>query len=259
MILLLALIAQAPVCTTGDPVLEMPAPITFQNGRFGAPRSACPATELLIGGAANLTVEDLYGSVRASGLLEGSYRIDRYLSAFVELELVRYQTVISSLSADTVGFGHTSAGVTYVLFPAAVTVSGTARLTLPTASSYYVGARPLALDAAILFSTWALSWLEVHAQLGMLGSIGAGDGPLDPRGGMSVLGGATWRPTTWFALIADLAVQLFYGDTVDHLAIAGGTRFYFANFGIDLFLGAPLVGDDRTTIAGLLRVRYDFR
>ena len=133
------------------------------------------------------------------------------------------------------------------------------RLTLPTASNYYAGARPLGLDAALAFSTWALSWLEVHAQLGMLGSVGAGDGPLDPRGGLSLIGGATWRPAAWFALIADVATQFFYGAVVDHLAITGGPRLMFSGFGIDLFLGAPLVGDDRTTIAGLLRLRYDFR
>ena len=124
MMLLLAMIAQTSVCSSGDPVLEMPAPITFQNGRFGAPRPVCPATELSLSGGTNLTadVENFYGNVRAFGLLEGSYRIDRYLSAFAEVEVVRYQTVISSLSAESFGFGHTSLGVTYVLFPAEITV-----------------------------------------------------------------------------------------------------------------------------------------
>ena len=261
MIFLLAMISQATPCAGGDRVLEMPAPITFQNGRFGAPRPACPETELVLAGGTNLIadVENFYGNIQAFALLEGSYKLDRYLAVFAELELVRYQTVIQSLSSEALGFGHTSFGATYVLFPGSITVSGTARLMLPTASDYYAGTRSLSLDAALLMTTWALSWLEVHAQLGMIGSIGVGDGPLDPRGGLSVLGGATWRPAIWFALIADLAMQLFYDDIVDHFSISGGPRLLFGGFGIDLFVGAPLVGNDRTTISGLLRVRYDFR
>jgi hypothetical protein len=261
MILLLAMVAQTSACSTGDPVLEGPAPITFQNGRFGAPRASCPATELVVSGGGNVTAdtEGFYGNVRAFALLEGSYRFDRYLAAFVELEVVRWQTVISSLSAETLGFGHTSLGATYLLFPGSIAVSGTARLTLPTVSNHHAGARSFALEAALSFTTWTLSWLEVHGQLGMLGSAGFGDGPLDPRGGLSLVGGATWRPASWFALIADVALQLFYGATLDHIAIAGGPRLLFSGFGIDLFVGAPLAGRDRTTVSGLLRLRYDFR
>jgi hypothetical protein len=257
----LLLISQATVCSGAELPLEMPAPLTFQNGRFGAPRPLCPTNEVLLAGGTNLVADaaNFYGNIEAFGLLEGSWKLDRWLALFAEIELVRYQTVISSLTADGLGFGDLSFGATYVLFPGDLTVTGTARFTLPTASDYYAGARPLALDAALLFSGWVLSWLELHGQIAMLGSIGAGDGPLDPRGGLSLIGGASWRPKRWFALIADVSLQLFYGDTVDHFAVLGGPRFLIGGFGIDLFVGAPLVGDDRTTIAGLLRLRYDFR
>ncbi len=259
MILLLALLAQP--CAGGDPILETAVPITFQNARFAAPRTTCPTTEVALSGGTNLLadLDDFHGDIRASGFLEASFQLQRELAVFVELELVRYQTVIRSLDASDLGFGHTSIGATYLLFPGEITVTGRARLTLPTATGYFDTSRPLAADAALTATTWVLSWLELHAELGMLGSVGLGEGPLLPLGGLSVRIGGTWRPTSWFALIADVSTQLFYASVGDYFAVGGGLRFFVGGVGIDLFAASPLAGHDRTTIAGLLRIRYDFR
>ena len=256
----LSLLMAAPVCATSQPVLEGPVPVSFNNGRFGAPRRACPTTELALGGAANLTadVENFYGNIRASGLLTWSFALADDLEAFVELEPVRWQTVISSLDAETLGFGHTSFGATHLLFNDEIAFGLSGRLSLPTATGYYDGNYPLAFDGAALLTTWLHPVLEVHGAVGVVTSAGIGNGPSDPRAGFYLLGGATLRPARWFALVADVDVGFLHDDALDHVAVGGGPRFIIGSFGIDLFLEAPLAGGDRTTVAGLLLLRYDF-
>lgn len=259
--LLLLLTSAALPCRA--PILEGPVPLAFEEGRAGAPRRACPTTELALSGDVHLIadVEHFYGNVLAAGLLTFSYAPTPDLEAFVEVEVVRHQTVISSLSANSLGVGHTSVGATYVFLPGDLTLAATARLTLPTTSDYYEAARPFILDAGLLLTTWVLSSLELHGQLGLLGSVAAGEATPahgGARGGVFLLGGTSWCPARWFALIFDLEVQALYHAAFDHLAVAGGTRFLIGDVGVDLFALAPLAGRERTTVAGMLRLRYDF-
>jgi hypothetical protein len=244
----------------GAHCLEGPVPTSFQNGHAGSPRRLCPTTEVSLSANANLIadVEDFYGNIRTSAFLGGSVALGDDAELFLDVELVRYQTVISSLSAATLGFGHTSLGGTYVVLRSDVTLGITARATLPTATGYYRGARPLALDAGLMITNPLARGLDVHAEVGVLASVGVGDGPADPRAGLFLIWGASYRPWDWLALVLTADAQFLHDARLDHVALGGGVRFLIGSVGIDLFFEGPLFGRERTTVAGIVALRYDF-
>src|SRR5207244_2670443 len=105
-------------------------------------------TEVSIGGAGDLIAQpsSFYGNLRAAGTLAGSWELASGTEIYAALELIRYQTVISSLSADHLGLGHTSIGATHrVLEGEDWVMAATVRATLPTALGLYQGSWPFGL------------------------------------------------------------------------------------------------------------------
>jgi hypothetical protein len=258
--LLVPAAAKAAPCTHG--ALADPIPIGFQDGAFGVPRRACQRSELSFGagGVAVVDAADFYGNIRLASTIAGSILLEPDLEVFASLELVRFQTVISSLSASELGLGHLSLGVTQELFDLSdAFVSGMLRVTLPTAFGSYENIIPFGIEAALGGSTPLTEDLELHASLGLLFSFAISSGPADPRFGVITTVGSAWRAANWFALVLDLEAAALYRAAFDHLGVGLGFRFAPSDvLAIELALKAPLAGDERALAGARLGLAWSF-
>jgi hypothetical protein len=261
----IALIASATVATTTpvceDAALFDPAALTFADGPLPAARRACPRSELALGGAAIVIAEpeEFYGNLRAAATLAAAWALDSETELFAAIEVLRYQTVISSLDAETFGLGHLALGGTRRIWTEqpATTLALTAHATLPTAVDLYEETCPFALDLGLTGTTRISADLELHAYAGTAATIGAGSGPADPRAALILDAGAAYRPWTWLALVLDLQGAAGARAVLDHAALGAGMRFRVAGgFRIDLLLTAPLAGDERALASAYLGVAY---
>lgn len=250
---------EAGACTdTADGMPIGPARASLLDGDLGLARRVCPRHEVALAGTALLLadVPNFYGNVRASAVLSASYAAGERTELFVDAELLRYQTVISSIVADYLGLGHLSFGATRVLTEDdAWTFGASTRLVLPTAFGLYDNAWPLALDALALFAWRAHPRVRLHAHAGALGSVGTGTGPRAPRGAALAGVGTAYRPFTWLALVLDLDTSLGRTALLDHLALAPALRFAIGEkLGIELATTLPIAGHERALAAATLRV-----
>jgi hypothetical protein len=145
-ILSLATNSTAAAC----PETAGPLRAVLRDGELGEPYRACPASAVDATGRTLLVIdpEDFYGDVRGLVSLGASLSSDAR-ELFVRVEALRYQQVISSVKADTVGLGHVTLGGNAVLTDTDDLVLGLAtRLVLPTAS-VYERAWPIALDVGL--------------------------------------------------------------------------------------------------------------
>jgi hypothetical protein len=239
-----------------------PVALGFEDGAAARPRRACIANEIFAGGGGSLIYapSSFYGNVRAEGALGASLILVDRLEVFGEVEVLRYQTVISSLSADHVGLGFSAIGATYVIDYGAVSIASlTARASLPTAFGLYLDTWPIALDVGGSLQTALSDEITVHAYGGLVGSIAAGRGPKEPRAGALLDAGASWHPLTWFGVAIDIEGESLYRSALDHLALAAAFRFLGGDLpGIELMVKAPVAGSERTLAAALLDVSYRF-
>src|SRR5690606_21964636 len=126
-----------------------PLSVNELDGQLGMPYRACPRNEVAIGGDALLVADTarFYGNIRASGRVRLSMLLDPNVEGFVSWEALRYQTVISSLSAAYLGLGYLSYGATARVFQEEGRVYAiTGRMVLPTTTGLDQSSQPLALD-----------------------------------------------------------------------------------------------------------------
>jgi len=86
--------------------------------------------------------------------------------------------------------------------------------------------------------------VRAHIWLTLLGSLGVGDGPADPRGGVRFGGGLDWHPFEWLAFVAEVQSGFFYRALLDLLAVNVGVRLGLGpEVGLELAVALPLFGE----------------
>lgn len=250
--------ATAPCAPDGDGMPTGPAQLGLRDGDLGVPRRMCPRTEIALGGTAYAVIEPdaFYGNLRVATPVGGSFAVDDTTELFGALEVVRYQTVISSLEAEQFGLGDTSVGLTHAPWRAERSRAGvTARLVMPTASARDGAVWPFGLDAGVGVAHALGARLVLHAQTGALSTIVAGGSPPPPRAAWATTAGAAWRPWRWLQLVVDAHVELGYAAALDVFALAPALRFAGgAHFGAELGAMLPLAGRERALAAADLRL-----
>jgi hypothetical protein len=254
--LALSLAAQSDPCESG--LAQDPIGVGFRDGSFSIPRRACTRTEVALGGTGDLIAEpsQFYGNLRVAGTLAGSWEPIAGTEIFGQAELIRYQTVISSLSADHLGLGLTALGATHRWLDGdGWLLSATSRITLPTATGLYQRSWPFAVDLGLAGASRATEEIALHGYLGLLAS--AATSTPDPRAGVLLDAGASWRPAGWFALAADVEGEVLYRSILDHVALALGFRFFPGDdLAIELALKSPIAGSERTLVAAFFGVTH---
>jgi hypothetical protein len=223
-----------------------PLQVSALDGQLGMPYRACPRAEIAIGGDALIVADtaNFYGNVRASGRLRASMLLDPNVEGFVSWEPLRYQTVISSVSAAYLGLGYLSYGVTArVAAEKGRVLSVTGRMVLPTTSGLDQSSQPLGLDVGLTGAWQADANFRFHMWAVLLGSLGIGEGPAEPRGGVRLGGGVDWRPYEWIAFVLELASGFGYQDGLDLVAAQAGVRLALGTeVGLELSTSLPFFG-----------------
>jgi len=261
LVILLALPARAEVCPKDADGMAMgPVQAGFYDGDLALGRRACGRTEvgLALGAGLIAEPENFYGNIKALADIDGSYALDENLEIFGALEVVRYQTVISSFTDSALGLGHLSLGAGYALASAEdYRLLGHGRVVLPTASGLYQNMRPLGIDAGVSGAYVLRSDLRLHGSLLLPFSIGLSRAASRPRLGVDLAVGGAWQPLSWFAFALDINGQFAYAAPVDFIALRPGLRFAAGDaLGIELGAAIPLAGRERNLAAVMLRAAW---
>jgi hypothetical protein len=237
-----------------------PVTIDFSGGPTSAIHRACPRSELSFGlsGGAIIRTEEFYGNLRAASVLAGSFALDEETQLSAAIELVRYQQVISSLSAEHFGLGHLAlGGSTRVLSQDESALAIALQATLPTAFGLYSRTYPWAFDAGLAGTSRIGDLLELHGYLGGAFSFGTGAGPADPRFGLILSGGASFLISEALAIAVDVENSAGQRAVIDHLAVGLALRAAVAEgVRVELLAKAPFAGDERALLSAYLGVAY---
>ena len=239
----------------GMPTGPVVAPVF--DGGLGRGYRVCGRSEVALRGGALLLVDkpNFYGRVSAGATLEGSWAPTKYAELFGGAELVRYDTVIESLTASAVGFGHMFFGGSYrMVMGERATIGFNGKFVFPTASALYREARPFGFDFGLTGHFAAHPKVHLRGQLGLMGSAMSGHAGVGFRMGASVTGGAEFLPVRRFAIATDLVGVLGYTDVLDYFA--GAVAFRFSNlkrFGFELAGTFPFAGRERAQAVVMLR------
>lgn len=245
------------VCVTdlrGRPIGPLQVQSGTANGNLGLPHRACPRTELAIGGDALVIAQtsELYGHIRVNGRGRISAQlVSPRFEAFVDWELVRWQTVIRSVASEHLGLGYLSWGVAGQVFVEEdATVAVTGRMLLPSAYGLDQGSMPLGLDLGMTAAFMPDPAVRFHLWVNVLGSIGIG-GPVFPRGGARVGGGVDLRAAEWISFQLELGSGFGYDTQIDFVSAQGGVRLGFSDeVGAEIALSFPFLGGVRTALDG---------
>ncbi len=218
------------------------------DGLLAVPHRACPREELALGGDMLLVAHsaELYGNLHVNGRGRFSgFLGDPRVEAFVSWEAFRYQALLSAVSSSYVGLGYLSWGVSGQLYEGdEVAVALTGRMVLPTTTGLDVNTQPLAMDVGLTGAWQVDPNFRFHGWLTLLGSLGVGAGPADPRGGIRVGGGVDWRPIEWLSFVLEVQSGFLYRASLDVLAANAGIRLAFGSeVGLELGGAVPIFGD----------------
>jgi hypothetical protein len=250
--------AQADPCANfgyGMPTGPVVAPLF--DGGLGRGYRVCGRTEVgfRAGGLILVDKPNFYGRVSAGGTLEGSWAPTKNAELFAGAELVRYDTVIQSLSASAIGFGHTYIGGSYrMVMSERTTIGFNGKLVFPTASGLYKEAWPFGFDFGMVGMYSPHPKVHLRGQIGLMASVVASHAGAGPRFGASVTGGVDFVPIRRFAIAADLVSVLGYTDVLD--VFGGAVALRFSNlkrFGFELAGTFPFAGRERAQAVVMLR------
>jgi len=232
-----------------------PLQVGHLDGMLAVPHRACPRAELAIGGDFLLVADsaDLYGNIRVNGRVRGSVpMLDSKLEAFVSWEAIRYQTILSAVSAGYLGLGYLSLGVSGQVYEEGGGVLAvTSRFVAPTTTGLDQGSHPLALDLGLTAAYQVERVLRLHGWFTLLGSVGVG-GPAEPRGGVRFGGGLDWAMAEWISMVVEAAAGFGYADALDLVAAQLGFRLGFGDeIGLELALSLPIIAPRGLTTGAL--------
>lgn len=259
--MLLTATAEAACTESWRAKLEGPAPVGFLPSRFGVGVAACAHDELELGAAARAIVEpsDFYGNLSAAALVAGSLTFLERGAVFGSFEVLRYQTVISSLTASMLAPGRPTVGASWRFVESdAWVVTGFGRSLIPTDAFPYENAKPFGVDAGAALQ---LRLTEAWTGYGTFAALATGavsQGPADLRFGFTTILGATFRPTHGFALVTEADARFGRGSALEYLALGAGLRVHLDRRGFELFVKVPVAGRERSLATLGLRLRYDF-
>ena len=237
---------------------EGPAALGYAEADMTTGRRACPRTEVGLGArfGAIIDTPDFYGAVSVNGLLFGSWALRSTTELFATLEAVNFTYAVNAvLSSTQLTLGNLTAGATQVLVQNETFVGAvSARILLPT-SFEIPGARLIGGELGANASVRPFSWLEVHGYLGgdLTGAIGRAAAL--PRGGAVLIAGAQLTPFKWGAVVLDLTGRL---GPLSYFAPTIAFRIAIGKCGLELAATRPLVGTDRHTVIGGLRLNWRF-
>lgn len=218
------------------------------DGMLGVGHRACPRQELSIGGDFLLVADtaNLYGNLRANGRIQVSAPLfDPRVELFVSWEAVRYQSLLSAVSASYLGLGYLSWGASgQVLNENGRVLALTARFVAPTTTGLDQHSQPLALDLGVSGAWQVHANVRFHMWVLALGSIGVGAGPAEPRVGLRLGGGVDWHPLDALGIVLEVQSGFGYASALDLVAAALGVRLAFGDeVGLELSASLPLVGE----------------
>jgi len=218
------------------------------DGFLAVPHRACPREELALGGDMLLVAhsDELYGNLHVNGRGRFSgFLGDPRVEAFVSWEAFRYQSLLSAVSASYIGLGYLSWGVSGQLYEGEhIAYALTGRMVLPTTTGLDVNSQPLAMDVGLTAAWRPNATFRFHIWVTALGSLGIGEGPPDPRGGLRVGGGVDLRIAEWLSLVAELQSGFLYRAALDVFAVNAGVRLALGSeVGLELGAALPIFGD----------------
>ncbi len=254
-----ALPAWADPCSPEARGLLMgPLQVGQLEGELGLAHRACTASELTLQGEAHAVVDtdNFYGQLRGAARLSGSYALGDATELFGSLELFRYQTVISSVSAEAAGLGHLSLGGMHRFWVRdELSLAAVGRLVLPTATGTYRHAWPVGLDAGVAAERALGTRWRLHGQLGLLASAAVSDVDSQPRLGVTATVGGGWQALSWLAVLGELHATSGYTSALDVLAAGLGVRAGGERLGAELSALVPVAGQ-RSPLGLVLRVSW---
>lgn len=226
-----------------------PVAMGLLEGGLGEGHRACGRSEVGLGAGGLLLVDlpNFFGRLSADLRLRGSWAATDRLELFGRFEFFRFDQLITPLTATSIGIGHTNLGASFRFLNsdrAALAVHG--QVVLPTAVPLYEHTRPLAMDVGLAAQLAAHKRVQVHADVGLIHSVGLGNGPSQPRIGGTATVGAEFRPAWRFAIVTDLHASFGYTAPLDVFAAALGLRFADGKrFGFDFGATVPIAGRER--------------
>jgi hypothetical protein len=235
-----------------------PLQVGLREGELGLAHRACATSEVVLQGEGNAVVDldAFYGQLRGGVRLSGSYALGDATELFGSLELFRYQTVISSVSAEVAGLGHLSLGGMHRFWTQGdLTLAGVGRLVLPTATGLYRHARPLGLDAGVTAEQALGTRWRLYGQLGLLASAAISEVDNQPRLGLSATVGGGWQAFSWLAVLAQLHATSGYTAALDVFAMGLGVRAGGERLGVELSTLVPVAGQ-RSPLSLVLRASW---
>ncbi|TNE91878.1 MAG: hypothetical protein EP330_04030 [Deltaproteobacteria bacterium] len=253
MIALLLATALAGPCDDTDRGMAVgPSTVNPRPGDLGSGHRVCPRTEVggSVGGAAVIDAANFYGNLAGGLTAHGSLALDDKTELYAQVELIRYDALISAFSDSVMGPGHTMVGASRrVLEGESWGLAAHGRLVLPTAVTLYRHAYPFALDAGGTFEL-AAGPIRPHATLNAVFSFAASAGPADPWLGLGWVGGTEFRAGQTFGFLVDLSGTYGYGaGGLDHLSLDPGFRFGFSDVvGAELGFHMPMGGRARAPL-----------
>lgn len=254
------LLLQPPPCQRwpGAGLPAGPVSLGYAEADVAVGRRACPRTEVGLGVRLGAIIDtpDFYGAIRADAVLFGSWALAPRWELFATVEAFTFSFAQNAVLTSTkMTLGHATVGATFVILENdAVTVSGSARVLLPT-SFELPGARLLGGELGTSASWRPLKWLEVHGYLGGDLNGALGRAAASPRGGGVLLAGVQLSPFEWGALVVDVTGRL---GTLSYLAPAVALRFRFGRLGLELGATLPVAGIDRHDVIAGLRASWRF-
>ena len=261
-IALIANAAQAEVCSK-NAILQGPIPLAFERGGFAEPRRACPRSEAQLGASGGAVVDtaNFYGNLNGRATTALSFEVLEGLEVFARLDPIFYQQVITSLSADTFGFGHSQLGFSLrALERSDVYVATFARLTLPTALSLYQNAYPIGAEAGFSAEYRLLPAFHLHANLAGAARSSISLAQSQTRVGLNSTLGSELFLGEWVSLVGDVQTNTLLRKGLDHVAVAGALRMKLGGgFSADLSALVPLAGSERKLAEAAFNLRYRIR
>lgn len=246
-----ALAAWAPATASADPCKHFgygmaagPVVAPVLDGGLGRAYRVCGRSEVGVraGGVLLIDRPNFYGRVSAGGTIEGSWAINKYSEVFAGLEVIRYDTVIQSLTASQLGFGHTYLGgaVRGVLGERA-SLAFNGKVVLPTAVGLYREAFPFGFDMGVAGQFAATPKVHLRGQLGFLAAMAASNANPGLRMGAAITAGAEFLPVRRVGVAIDLHSIIGYTPMRDLVAASAALRFSgLGRFGFELAATLPM-------------------